>query len=304
MRKNGKITLAVLAAGVVLGTAARVWAIAAHTDMKTGFLYHGDELLCNILYYGIILAAAVVSVFTSRAGEGGCVIGAAAEIPSGGAVVTGFLALGAGLCAAYEGLAEFNAISPMLFLTAIDFLFGALLLIIGFATLFKKRFTAGLGYTYSLIGAYCVCRGLYAFMNRMAIQTVPEYCIEAVSLVCMSVYFLILGRYLSGNDNRRTAGGICFWGVASSGLVLSSALGTIVASITASGEVSERIVFSTYAAESFRQAQRGIDAYNMVITPWVNVMLGVMIVVSVSIMFTSPARSSYDDNAECKIENE
>lgn len=298
MRKNGRLTLAVLAAGIVLSTAVRSSVIAAHTDMKTGFLFHGDEPLCNILYYGIILAAAVTSVFTSRIGEKGCVVGSAADISGSGTVVTGFLALGTGMLSAYEGISELRAVSPMLFLTVIDLLFAAVLLVIGFATLYKKRFTPGLGYTYSLIGVYCVFRGLYSFMNRMVIVTVPEYLIETLSLICMSVYFLMLGRYLSGNETRRTPGAICFWGTWASALVLSSALGTVIASLAASGEVSERIVFSTYAAESFRQASRGIDAYNMVITPWVNLILGVMIVVSVVMMLGSPARSSLDGSQD------
>lgn len=295
MRKNGKITLAVLAAGIVLSTAVRCYVIAAYTDMKTGFLYHGDEPLCNILYYGIILAAAVMSIFTSRAGEKDMVVGSAENIPVGGAVVTGFLSLGAGMLSAYEGITELRAISPMLFLTVVDLLFAIVLLVIGFATLYKKRFTAGLGYTYSLIGVYCVFRGLYSFMNRMVIVTVPEYLNETLSLICMAVYFLMIGRYLSGNETRRTSGAVCFWGTWASSLVLSSALGTFIASFAASGEVSERIVFSTYAAESFRQASRGIDAYNMVITPWVNIVMGVMVIVSVVMMFLSPARSSLDD---------
>ena len=40
------------------------------------------------------------------------------------------------------------------------------------------------------------------------------------------------------------------------------------------------------------------DAYNMVITPWVNLILGVMIVVSVVMMLGSPARSSLDGSQD------
>ncbi len=298
MRKNGRATLAVFAAGLVLSTAARTYIIAAHTDMNTGFLYHGDEPLCNILYYGIIIAAAVASIFTSRLGENGGevgTVGAAADIPGGGAVVMGFLVLGAGIFSLYEGIAEIRAISPTTFLMAVDFLFAAVLFVIGFATLFKKRFTAGLGYTYSLIGLYCVGRGLYSFMNRMAIIPVPEYFIESVSLICMSVFFLMLGRYLSGNETRRTSKAVCFWGVGTASLVLSSAFGTIIASFAASETVSSRVMFSTYASESFRQARAGVDAYSLTVTPWVNVLLGVMIAASVVLMFQSPVRSSYED---------
>lgn len=295
MRKNGRITLAVLAAGIVLSAAVRFYVISAHTDMTTGFLYHGDELLCNILYYGIIFVTAIASIFTSRIGEAGSVVGSASDVTGGKAVVTGFFDLAAGMLAAYEGITEMRAVSPTLFLTAVDFLFAAVLLVIGFVTLYKRSFTPGLGYAYSLIGVYCVFRGLYAFMNRMVIVTVPEYLVEILGLIFMALYFLVLGRYLSGNETRRTSGAVCFWGTSTAALVLSPALGTIAASLAAPAEISERIVFSSYAAESFRQMRQGIDAYNMVVTPWVNVMLGLMVVFSMFMMFSSPARSSFDE---------
>lgn len=50
MKKKGMTTLAVMSAGIILSLLARIYVIVAHTDMTTGFLFHGEELLCNILY--------------------------------------------------------------------------------------------------------------------------------------------------------------------------------------------------------------------------------------------------------------
>ena len=295
MKKNGKITLAVLAAGMILSLAVRIYVMVAHTDMTTGFLYHGEEPLCNILYYGIIAAVAVAAIFTAGIGvknaEGEQ---NASDIGVTGTVVIGFLTMIAGLFAGYEGIKETKAITPTKFLIAVDFLFAAVLLIIAFTTLYKKRFTPGVGYSYSLIGAYCTCRGIYCFMSRMAIVTVPEYLIECLSLIGMSVFFVLLGRYLSGNETKRTRRAACFWGAGTAAITFSSALGTIVARIAAPAEIGSRIVFTSYDAESFRQASEGVDAYKMVVTPWVNVFLGALIVAALVAMFVKPASKPQD----------
>lgn len=299
MKKNGRITLAVLAAGVILSTLARIYVIVVHTDMNTGFLYHGEELLCNGLYYGIVLAAMIAAVFTARADDKR--LGAArtaADISGTRAVVIGFLTMLAGLFAAYEGLSEIHAISPMPFLMVVDFLFAAILIVPAFVTLYKKSFTPGLGYSYSLVGVYCVCRGIYCFRNRMVILTVPEYLIECLSLIGMAVFFVLLSGYLSGNETKRTRMAVCFWGVGSASLVLSSALGTLIASVAAPEEIRRRIVFSSYAAESFRQSSMGKDAYKMVTVPWTNVFLGLLAAASLFVLFMKPKSGTAEPPAE------
>lgn len=289
MKKNGRITLAVLAAGVILSMMVRIYVIVAHTDMLTGFLYHGEELLCNGLYYGIVLAAMIAAVFTARADDKRCAAPrTAGDINGARAAVLGFLTLLMGLFAAYEGIAEIRAITPTAFLIISDLFFSAVLMVIAFVTLYKKRFTPGLGYSYSLIGAYCVCRGIYCFMNRMVILTVPEYFIECLSLIGMSIFFVLLGRFLSGNETKLTRISLCFWGVGSASLVLSSAFGTLISSFAAPEEIRCRIVYSSYAAESFRQSSAGIDAYKMVIVPWTNVFMGLLIAASLVVMFMKP----------------
>ena len=291
MKKNAKLTLAVLAAGMILSLAVRVYVIVVHTDMKTGFLYHGEALLCNILYYGIIIAAAVASVFTARMDESnGIGEQTASDIGSAGAVVIGFLTMLAGLFAAYEGLKEMKAITPTAFLIAVDFLFAAVLVAIAFVTICKKRFTPGLGYSYTFIGAYCTCRGIYCFMSKMAIVTVPEYLIECLSLIGMAVFFAMLGRFLSGNETQHTRKFLCLWGVGTASLTFSSAFGTLLARLIAPEEIRLRIVMTSYEAESFRQASAGVDAYKLVATPWVNVFIGAVIVASLAAVFVKTGR--------------
>lgn len=290
MKKNGKITLALLAVGAISGIAARIYIIVAHTDMTTGFLYHGEALMCNLLYYGIIAAVATASIFTARIG--GDMERVASDIGGAGSAVIGVFAMFAGLFAAYEGLTEMKAITPTTFLIAVDFLFGALIIVIAFVTFYKKEFTPGLGYSYSLIGAYCICRGIYCFMSRMVIVTVPEYLIECISLVGMSVFFVLLGRFLSGNETRYTKSFICFWGGCSALLTLSSALGTLISLFAAPEEIRVRIVMTSYEAESYRQASGGVDAYKLTATPWVNVLLALMTVASIVIILKKPKRAS------------
>ena len=287
--KYSKKTLAVLAAGIILSLAARIYVIVAHTDMTTGFLYHGEELLCNLIYYGIIGAAAVASVLTVRVDEkSGVGEKTAVDIGGAGVTVIGLVTMFAGGFAVFEGVTEFKAITPTNYLIAVDFLFAAILVAIAFVTLAKKRFTPGLGYSYSLIGAYCICRGIYCFMNRMAIVTVPEYLIECVSLIGMSVFFVMLGRFLSGNETKHTRKFVCFWGVGTASITLSSAFGTLIARFAAPEEIRTRIVLSSYDAESFRQASAGANAYKMVAMPWVDLFLGVLIAVSLVTLFTKP----------------
>lgn len=304
MNRNGKITLAVMAASVIISTAVRFLVIAKHTDMKTGFIYHGEELLWNFLYYGIIGAAATAAVFISR--NGGAKPFKPDKIGSVKAQVVGFLTMVAGMFSLKEGIDEIGAITPTEFLIVVDFVFAVIFVTIGFFTVFrvvlmalgfakfgKRSFTPGLGYSYTLIGAYCVCRGIYCFMSRMAIIAVPEYAIEIISLIILSVVFVLFGKYLSGNASKRTRGALCFWGTSAAALVLSSSFATIIASFAAPEEVSSRIVFTSYAAESFKQASQGVDQYNLVATPWVNIVLGILAVVAV-VMTVDGARRTAD----------
>lgn len=297
MKKKVRATLAVSAGALIIGIAARVFIIVVHTDMKTGFLYRGEELLCNLLYYGVIGAAAVAAIFTARSDEKDLSEQTAADIGVVKTVIMGFAAMLAGICSLFEGFDELKAISPMRFRTFSDFIFAAVLLAVAFVALYKKKFTPGLGYSFSLIGAYCICRGMYCFMNRMVIITVPEYLIECLGLIMMSVYFVLLAKFLSGNGQKHTRKALAFWGAGASALTLSGAFGTLIASVAAPDIIRSRIVFSSYAAESFRQSSAGIEAYNLVVTPWTDFFLGVLIAVSMIAVFTKSAKNKETNGA-------
>ena len=103
---------------------------------------------------------------------------------------------------------------------------------------------------------------------------------------------IFTGRFLSGNETKHTRKAMCFWGVGTSALTLSSAFGTIIASIAAPEAVRSRIVMTSYDAESFRQASEGVDAYKMVYTPWVNVFLGLLTAAVLVIMFMNKSPKS------------
>lgn len=302
MKKSSKITLAVLAAGAVLSLAVRILVIIKHTDMHTGFLYHGDEILWNGLYYGLIIAAMAVSIFTAHADEKRTGIRQTAEDITGvRAVVMSVALMAAGISSICEGIAEIRAISPSKFLMIIDFAFGGLFVLIAFVTVCKKRFTPWLGLSYMLLGIFCICRCMYCFMNRMVILTVPEYLIESISLIVMSVFFVLQGRYLSGRNEKHTKKALCFWGAGALSLVFSSVLGTLIASVAAPEEIRRRIVYTSYAAESFKQSSGGVDAYKMTVAPLTDVMLGAIVAAFLVLIFLG-ARPKSEQPALTKTE--
>lgn len=297
--KKIKLTPIVLAAGIISSAVVRFLVITGHTEISndpmkrsTGFLYHGDELLWNGLYYGLILIAAVAAIFTTIAdGKRETEALTASGIGKGKVIAVGLLTMTAAVFAAYEGMDEMRAFTPTAFLIIADFLFALVMAIVAFVTLSNKRFTPVVGYLYSLIGAYCICRGIYCFMSRMAISTVPEYMIQCLSLIGMAIYFVTLARFLSGNAAKHTKKALSFWGVGTASLIFSSALGAIIAKLTASDDIRACIVYTSAAAENYRQARMGADAYNLVITPWTEILLGTVIAVTLVIAFSKPSES-------------
>lgn len=294
--KKIKLTPIALAVGIIASTVVRLLVITGHTEISndpekhsTGFLFHGDELLWNGLYYGIILLAAIAAIIAAAVdskGEAEELKGAG--LGKGRVILIGLLMMTAAVCAAYDGRAEMSAFSPTAFLIIIDLAFAVIMAIIAFVTLSNKRFTPVIGYFYSLVGAFCIARGVYFFMSRMAIATVPEYVIQSLSLITMAVYFVLLARFLSGNSGKHTRKAMSFWGASAASLTFSSALGTIIARLTAPADIKSCIVFSENAAENYRQARAGAEAYTLVFTPPVELALAVIVIVTLIIAFTKP----------------
>ncbi|MDE6733148.1 MAG: hypothetical protein K2J77_09775 [Oscillospiraceae bacterium] len=297
--KKIKLTPIVSALGIIASAVVRFFVITQHTEISnnplkrsTGFLFHGDELLWNGLYYGIIIIAAIAAIIAAVVDSKG----EAEELKGSGlgkgrTILIGLLMMAAAVFAAYDGRAEMSAFSPTAFLIIIDFAFAVLMAVISFVTLSNKRFTPVIGYLYSLVGAFCICRGIYCFMSRMAIATVPEYVIQSLSLVTMAVYFVMLARFLSGNSGKHTRKAMGFWGVSAVSLTFSSALGAIAAKFFGADDIKPCIVFSANDAENYRQARAGADAYNLVVTPTVELALALIVLVTLIIAFTKPSSS-------------
>lgn len=273
--KNIRITPIIIAAGVVLGTAARVFAIS-RTDMTTGFLFRDTALLCNILYYGVIILTAAAAVISSHIDGKRGVCGTMELKPSSKlSAAVGFGLLAVALCACYDGMGETKAFTPTGFMVFVDFAFAAALGIIAFVTLYMKEFKPGLGFSYVIGGIYFACRGIYCFMSRMVITAVPEYIIDCLTVICGAVFFVMFARLFSGNGGKTSVKAFFAWGAVTCVMTLSSFLGAAVSKLLLSSEISERIVFSANEAEFYFQALHGVDAYKMAFPPLPNAALGV-----------------------------
>lgn len=271
--KNIRITPIIIAAGVVLGTAARVFAIS-RTNMTTGLLFHDTALLCNILYYGVIILTAAAAAISSHIDRKRGVCGTTEmKVSPKWAAAVGFGLLAVALCACYDGIGETKAFTPTGFKVFVDFAFAAALGIIAFVTLYMKEFKPGLGFAYVIGGIYFACRGIYCFMCRMVITAVPEYLIDCLTVICGAVFFVMAARLFSGNGGKTSVEAFFAWGAVTCVMTLSSFLGAAVSKLLSS-EISERIVFSANDAEFYFQALHGVDAYKMAFPPLPNAALG------------------------------
>lgn len=281
MSKKGKITLIAAGAGFALCLAARIAVIIFFTDMKSGFLYNGNEILCNILLYAGLLAAGIAAFILTRNEP-------ASVNPSEKSCITiGFVTLLAALCAGYEGIAEMSALTPSAFLIIADFAGALYMAILAFALLYKKSFSPALGFCYSIVGVYCVIRGIYSFMSRMVITAIPEYLAEVLGLVLCACFFAMFGKLFSGNGEKRTISALSLFGIGAGILTISGALGIMISKLFAPAEIAERITASSKAAEVFYQNNQGRFGYMMTFTPYVNIALGLLAVVGVVVALKS-----------------
>ena len=281
MSKNGKTALISAGAGFVLCLAARLVTILFFTDMNTGFLNHGSEILCNLLNYGFLAAAAIAAGVLLRKEPKGV------KPSENGCLAIGFLTLLAALCAGYEGITETSALSPSVFLIISDFVGAVYMAALAFVLLYKKEFTPALGFCYSIVGVYCIFRGISVFMNRMVIAAVPEYLAEVLEIVFLALFFAMFARVFSGNEEKLTKPMMFISGVGAAILTLSSSLGVIFSKLFAPAEISERISASANYAEVIYQNNHGRDGYIMTFTPFVNMALGLLAVVAIVVTLKS-----------------
>lgn len=296
MTKKRMVTPIVMIAGIVLCAAARLFMIS-QTDMALGSINHGYEIVCNALYYGVMLAAAVAAAIfaaspaispeknrpenrESNPDKDTPPVIPKLIISGKGAAAVGFGLLAVGLGAGYDAvLIENNGLVFTIFKIA-GFVFAVMFIVCAFAALSKKEIKPGLGFACSLGGIYFVMRGVFCFMNRMVVAAVPEYLTEVLCSVLGGVLFVITGLVFTGNEGKCTRKMLCAWGVGSAALSLSALIGTAAAKLFLSG-ISERIVLTSVEADRYFQLVEGADGYKMAFPAFANIGLGIFAVIMV-----------------------
>lgn len=273
---KGRTTLVALGIGVAVSSAARAFMISK-TDMRSGTILDGNELLCNILYLGAVLLTAVVCAVIRIKDSDADVTGYSGK----GALLIGFGLLFAAVGTGYEGLAERKALTPSGLVIFADFFFAALLCVVAFITLYMKEFKPGLGFIYVFGGLYCVLRGVFCFMDRMVVTAVPEYFIDCSMAICGALLFLMLARILSGNTGKFTKAAFFGWGAGNVALTFSACIGTGIAKLFMSPDISDRIVFLKSSAEYYYQSLHGWDAYLLAFPSTADIGIGVFALAAV-----------------------
>lgn len=297
MKKTSKLTFWIMIAGIVLCCAARAFTIF-NTDMNSGFIVHGKEILCNSLYYGILILTTVGAVLTAKRGE----ILEYTGFANWKSNILGFATLILALGAAYEGILELNSFSPFVFLAVVDFVFAAAFVVIAFVILSRKEITAGIGFSYAFAGIYFTIRGVCIFNLRMVIASIPEYLLDMLCIICGAVFFVVLSKFLTGNGGTGKA--VCFWGTAGAILGLSPFIGSVVAKIFGAAELSERITFGYNAAEVFFQTHGGDNAYMMTGLYLMNVLFGAFAAVTVAVLMIGKRSEITDGEVDNNINAE
>lgn len=271
MTKNGRISIIALAAGFVLCLTARIIGIVFFTDIKTGFLVHGSEVAYCLIFYGICAATALLTAaFASN-------IKADEKLSGKGTLLLGWITVLMAALAAWDGFLNMNAEKPFTPVIIGDFAAAVYIEAVGIFTLVRKRISAGVGFMYSIIGAYFVFRGIASIAQRMAIITVQEYLLEALSVTMGGVFFALFGKIYSGNGEKRSMFFMRLWGAGTAVLTLSSSFGTIFAKLFAPAEISGRITADFTAAQRFFQdnVMSADGNYMMSFVPYVNMAMGI-----------------------------
>lgn len=298
--KNSKISLWVLVAGFVICLVGRIYQIVGCTDMTSGFLYYEDGIAAKLVYYlplALVLAGAVVAAIMDRK-SGTLAAADVSDMVDGRAAVIGFGMLITGICAVYSGLEKMDAAYAIPLSMYIDFIFGAAMVVVAFITLYKKEFSAGLGFSYVVGSVYFMFRGIMVFLERMVIATVPEYLIDTLTAIFAACFFMLFTKLFSGNGQKNTRAALCVVGTCTAVLSLSSAIATIAAKLIAPEEISSRIAYTRAAADFYYQSHGGKDAYMMTFTPWVNVAVGLMAAATVIVLLCKKKTEKAENSPE------
>lgn len=301
---KNKIGLWLIVPGVILAFAARYAQICTGTDMTTGFLLDSNGFFMDLCFWGAVLltlaGAVAAAAFDSRSGSAYYKT-PVSSMTDGRAAAIGFALLLPALGALYEGWSRANipedrVIRSNGFITVIDFVFGAAMLVIAFAVMYRKEFRPALGFSFVAAAVFYTLRGIGIFREKMAVTSVPEYLINCLSVICSGIFFMQLAKLLSGNEGKLTRAAMTSVGAASAAMILGNGLAVIAASLFGGSEVSSRIVASPYDAELMYQAMQGDGAYFMVLMPAADLAVGVFIVVTLTALYMKPREISQGES--------
>lgn len=291
MKKNSMLSLIAAAPAFVLLTVARFVQIAGGTDMETGFLLKDNGFLINFSFYGLMLVALItvtlLGILTDKKKNSSYYTNDISVMVDGRAVMLGFPLLLAGAMTVYEGYMQTQALTPSGFIVFIDFVFGAIMLILGFIVLYKKEISKLLAFSLVVPALYYTLRGIGVFLDRMAVASIPEYLIECFTIIGAAIFFMQLAKLLTGNETKHTRTLLCTVGLTTATATLANAVAVILADVIDPYSVSERITSTANAAEIAMQRilPTGKFGYHMAYTSWVDVIISVLMVLTLVAMF-------------------
>lgn len=292
-KKNSTIALLALIPAFVSCYAVRLAQILAGTDMNTGFMYDECGFLLKYGYYGLlILTGAALTVLVILDIKRGSALADAdqSRFVDGRAVMAAFPMLIMGALTVYEGVVELKAITPSALLIFSDFVFGGIVTVVAFVTLYKKEIKRALGFAYAAGAFLFMMRLIGIFMDQMVVASVPERLIKCLAPMFGTAFFMQFAKLLCGAKQKKTAGSLVVIGGTGAVMILSSALATITAAFAAPAEIASRITADSYEAELFKQISSGKNYYMMQWTSWVDVLFAVMAVLVIAALYMRPQK--------------
>lgn len=284
MTKNGIASTVTLIAGVVFCTAARVMGILFFTDMKTGFLFHENELMYCVIFYAILAVSALLSAFLAPKTPQP----ESMELSKGKTLFLGWIMVLLAAFAAWDGIENMNAVKPLLMIIIGDFAAAVYIEILGITTLVKKKIGAGVGFMYSVVGIYFILRAIAVLSVNMVVLEIQEHLLNALGVTAGGVFFTLFGTVYSGNAQKRTIFFMRLWGAAAAVLTLSSSIGTFAAKFLGSEDISGRITADFSSVQQFYQdnVMSANGSYLMTFVPYVNTLMGIFALVAVIMSFS------------------
>ncbi len=303
MTKNSKSSLIAAIPAFIILFAVRLMLIAGGTDFDNGFLEDGNGALVNFSYYGLLILTFVMLVvlgIVDKKKQGSLFTNELSGMVDAKAVMVGFPLLMAGALTIYDGYLQTSSLTPSAYVIFVNCVMGALMVILGFVILYKKEITPFIGFTLVVPAVYYTLRGIGVFLDRMVVTAIPEYLIDALSVIGAAVFFMQLAKLLTGNESKTTRVLICATGLTTALMILSSAAAVIAADVFYSDGVGARIVSSRIVAEIEQQKllSQYTHAYFMSYVSWADVVMAVGMILIVVALHIKNHPSQQDEVTE------